>query len=178
MIPHPSLPPFSPRSGSCWGRARPSRATAHSYGRLPVPAGLLRRINNVWWCLDRAQQAGLHAASRISSLGRQLEAAIRHFCQGRRLEAARAAREQPWGQARQEGTLEEHPGSILTTLPSHGPGGFPFLHQNGPKNPSLWGRRISISGKLTLVASSPWISPGPAAVWGFGPGRVKPNPLN
>lgn len=81
MFPHPCLPPFSPRSGSCWGRARPSRAAAHRYGRLPVPAGLLRRINNVWWCLDRAQQAGLHAASRISSLGRQLEAAIRHFFQ-------------------------------------------------------------------------------------------------
>lgn len=96
-----------------------------------------------------------------------------------RLEAAHAAREQTWGQARQEGTLEEHTGSILTTLPSQWESqGFPFLHQNGPKNPSLWGSRISISGKLTLVISSPWISPGRAAVWGSGPGRVKPNPLN
>lgn len=51
---------------------------------LPVPAGLVQRINNGWWCLDRTQQAGLHAAARSApwrGSWRQIAGAICHFFQ-------------------------------------------------------------------------------------------------
>lgn len=53
---------------------------------LPVPAGLVQRINNGWWCLDCTQQAGLHAAARSApwrGSWRQIAGAICHFFQHR-----------------------------------------------------------------------------------------------